>query len=70
MAQRSAKTNWVIHADNVTKSKENFYLSNFGELQKDGLHKPIVEHQIVHAVVSISYYEHSEREGGSISISK
>ncbi len=61
MAQRSAETNWLINADNVTKSEENFFLSKFGELKKDGLHKPYVEHHIVHAVVSFSYYEHSER---------
>jgi hypothetical protein len=70
MAQRSPKTNWVIHADSITKMEENLFLSNFGVLQKVGLHSPNVEHQIHHTVVFISYYEHSEGEDGPISIRK
>jgi hypothetical protein len=60
MAQRSSKNNWVIHADSISKHEEEYFLSNFGELNGVGLHTPNVENKIHHAVVSISYYEHSE----------
>jgi hypothetical protein len=71
MAQRSAKTNWAIQADNVTRAEERAFLSNFGELQKTEQHTPNEEHNIHHSVVSIiSYYEHSEREGSSFTIRK
>jgi hypothetical protein len=70
MAQRSTKTNWAIQADNVARVEEKAFLSNFGELQKTGLHTPNEENIIHHAVVSISYFEHSEGEGSSFTIRK
>jgi hypothetical protein len=70
MTQRSAKTNWTIHTDNVTKAEENAFQSNFGEMQKTGKYTPNEEHIIHHAVVPISNYEHSEGEGSSFTIKK
>ena len=70
MAQKGSKINWVIHADGVSKHEEEFFLSKFGELNEDRLHTPNVENQIHYALVSISYYEHGEEEGSSITIRK
>jgi hypothetical protein len=43
---KNTKINWAIQADNVTIVEEKAFLSNFGELQKTGLHTPNKENNI------------------------
>jgi hypothetical protein len=68
--QKSQKSNWVIQAEHKTKHDEKTFLSMFGEMTGKGLNKPNKDNEILNALVSISYYEHNDGDGTSITLRK
>jgi hypothetical protein len=67
---KSQKWNWVIQAKHITKHEEKAFLSMFGEIKGKGLNKPNKENEILHAIVSVSYYDHNDGDGTSFTLRK
>ena len=66
MSKNSQQKNWIIQANNVSRSEEQTFLSMFGKMKKDGKHVANSANLIFYSLVSISFYEHDHGEGISL----
>ncbi len=66
MSSTSQQKNWIIQANNVSRSEEQTFLSMFGTLKKDGKNVANSANLIFYSLVSISSYEQDHAEGISL----